>query len=143
MKRKFLHIMKGLKNKWYKYSIKYEFLYHLYPCLWQSSLQVLSAAQRANCLGDINWSLQTHSVFPSWHVPPCLPRLWHVAWITNGSISELDRIVNMDRLPNTELFGFWKFYKYQIIRFLKMNEYRILNSTIWSQLFEYWILKIE
>jgi len=50
-----------------------------FPCLWQSSLQVLSAAQRANCLGDINWSLQTHSVFPSWHVPPCLPRLWHVA----------------------------------------------------------------
>ena len=31
----------------------------------------------------------------------------------------------------------------KIIQFLKMNEYRISNSTIWSQLFEYWILKIE
>ena len=74
-------------------------------------------------------------------------------------VSELDRIVNMDQIPNTELFGFWKFYEYQIpnylvfenfmntenqiIQFLRMNEYRILNSTIWSQLFKCWILKIE
>ena len=57
--------------------------------------------------------------------------------------AELDQIVNMDRIPNTVLFGFWKFYEYRIIQFLKINEYRILISTIWPQLFEYQILKIE
>ena len=38
----------------------------------------------------------------------------YVQSIWSWLISELDRIVNMDRIPNTELFGFWKFYKYWI-----------------------------
>ena len=60
------------------------------------------------------------------------------------NVAELDRIVNMDRILNT-VIGFENFTntEYRIIRFLKMNEYQISNSTIRSQLFEYRILKIE
>ena len=52
-----------------------------------------------------------------------------------ATVDVLTRVAtNSEYGPNTE---------YQIIRFLKMNEYRISNSTIRSQLFEYRILKIE
>ena len=57
--------------------------------------------------------------------------------------SELDRIVNMDQIPNYSVFENFTNTEYRIIRFLNMNEYRISNSTIRSQLFEYRILKIE
>ena len=56
--------------------------------------------------------------------------------------SELDQIVNMDRIPNYSVFENFMNTEYQIIWFLKMNEYRISNSTIRSQLSEYQILKI-
>ena len=57
--------------------------------------------------------------------------------------SELDQIVNMDQIPNYLVFENFTNTEYQIICFLKMNEYRISNSTIRSQLFEYRILKME
>ena len=53
---------------------------------------------------------------------------------------ELQRIVNMDQIPNTEYIRFWKFNEYRIIRFLKIDRIPNSNSTIRTQLFEYRIL---
>merc|ERR1719427_434948 len=50
------------------------------PCLWQSSLQVDSAAQSANSLGEIYSSLHSQLVAPSLeHVPVTRPRALQVA----------------------------------------------------------------
>ena len=57
--------------------------------------------------------------------------------------TELDWIVNMDQILNYADFENFTNTEYRIIQFLKMNEYRISNNTIRSQLFEYRILNIE
>ena len=59
----------------------------------------------------------------------------HLRVVGHGSKAELDRIVNMDRIPNYLVFE--NFMNTELFVFLKMNEYQILNSTIRSQLFEY------
>ena len=50
-----------------------------HPCLWQSSLQVLSAAQRANSVGLRKVSAHSQSFSPATHWPPDLPMALHVA----------------------------------------------------------------
>ena len=42
-------------------------------------------------------------------------------------MAELDQLVNMDQIPNTELFGFWKFYEYQIPNYSVFENERIPN----------------
>ena len=62
----------------------------------------------------------------------------HVHYISIRS--ELQRIVKMDQIPNSEYIRFPKFYEYWIIRFLKIERIPNTKSTIRSQLFEYRIL---
>ena len=59
------------------------------------------------------------------------------------SVSELQRIVNMDRIPNIFVFENLTNTEYRIIGFLKIDQILNMNSTIWTQLFEYQILNNE
>ena len=56
--------------------------------------------------------------------------MWHILEMEMGSILELHWMVNMDWIQNTKLFGFWKFYEYQIIPFLKMNKNQIVIFSL-------------
>ena len=56
------------------------------------------------------------------------------SWKTTSHKAELDRIANMDQIPNTELFGFWKWTntEFRIILFglnYSNTEYLTSNST--------------
>ena len=56
---------------------------------------------------------------------------------------ELQRIVNMDRIPNIFVFENLTNTEYRIIHFLKIDLILNINCSIWTQLFEYQILNNE
>ena len=60
-----------------------------------------------------------------------------------GYDTELQRIVNMDRIPNIFVFENLTNTEYQIIRFLKIDQIPNMNGNIRTQQFEYQILNNE
>ena len=57
--------------------------------------------------------------------------------VFNVFIAELQRIVNMDQIPNIFVFENLMNTEYRIIRFLKIGRILNTNSTIRTQLFKY------
>ena len=56
----------------------------------------------------------------------------HNIKMAKAFIAELDQIVNMDQIPNTKLFSFWKFYEYRI------PNYSFFENFTNTELFGFW-----
>ena len=106
-----------------------EFIYLGHTTVYQSRMTEFMSVAKTLEIKDISKDIEDEKIEQS-------NNLMDNQKVDDMNTPELDRIVNMDQIPNYLVFENLTNTKYRIIWFLKMNKYQISNSTNWSQLFE-------